>query len=113
MQIVQFILDQLNKVATLAEDRALLKRGEQDELEPISFELRMAVVYRAEKKKILQSQVNLIQKVILILNKAENILTNVADTNKDKTFADLILEETSTEALWRKQVEESHDMRDE
>ena len=56
LQICNFVLSQLNRVATLEEDLALLKRGEPGHPgEPIGFELRMAVVYRSEKKKIVLS----------------------------------------------------------
>ena len=65
LNILRFVQDQLNRVATLEEDLELLERGEPgNSKEPIDFEFRMAVVYRAEKKKILRSQINLIQKII-------------------------------------------------
>ena len=65
LQICSFVQSQLNKVATLEQDLELLCRGEPGHPgEPINFEMRMAVVYRAEKKKIMRSQINLIQKII-------------------------------------------------
>ena len=68
LQVLQYISDQQNKVTTLEEDLELLERGEPGNPNPpISFELRMAVTYRAEKKKIIRSQINLIQKVLTVL----------------------------------------------
>lgn len=60
MQVLRFVQDMLDKHSTFEEDMELLRRGESDDQEPISFELRMAVIYRSEKKKILRSQINLI-----------------------------------------------------
>ena len=53
----------------------MLARGEAGNTEvPISFQLRMAVVYRSEKKKILVSQINLAAKVLQVLKRAESVL---------------------------------------
>ena len=61
LQILKFIQDQLNRVGTLEQDLEILKSGEPGSANPsISFELRMAVVYRSEKKKILRSQINVV-----------------------------------------------------
>ena len=57
----------------------------------------MAVVYRSEKKKILISQINLIQKVLSVLSRIEEVLFNVTeDPNIDisAAYTSLILEET-------------------
>ena len=76
LQIMNYLQDNLNKVATLEEDLELLQRGESNSTEePIGFEYRMAVVYRSEKKKILRSQINLIKKVISVLNNIEDVIT--------------------------------------
>ena len=50
----------------------MLKSGEPgNDQPPISFEYRMAIVYRSEKKKILRSQINLVEKVLKVLKQAE------------------------------------------
>jgi len=65
----------------------LLNRGEPgSNLPPISFEMRMAVIYRSEKKKIVKSQINLIKKVLQILKKAEKTMLNSSETDKDRAF---------------------------
>ena len=107
------MLSQLNRVATLEEDLALLKRGEPGHPgEPIGFELRMAVVYRSEKKKIMHSQINLIQKVKQVLRGCEEALEGDADAQSPEEFEEnrlqaynrLILAETEAEAQQRGQV---------
>ena len=61
LSICNYIQSQLNRVATLEQDLAMLKVGDPGfPGEPLSFEMRMAVVYRAENKKIMRSQINLI-----------------------------------------------------
>ena len=100
--------DRLNSYCSLEEDLELLKSGEPGNPQPpISFELRMAVVYRAEKKKIMRSQINLIQKVISILSQAENALLNPDETVPSRAFTDLVLSETATEQEWRTLVHSS------
>ena len=87
MKILQFIQGKLNARATLEEDLELLKRGEPgSDLPPISFEMRMAVVYRAEKKKILRSQINLIDKILQILQNVEAVLLNPEETDVSQIF---------------------------
>ena len=55
----------MNSETNLEQDLELLQRGGPgSSLPKISFELQMAVFYRAEKKQILISQINLIQKVV-------------------------------------------------
>jgi len=56
LKVCEWLQENLNGSSTLEEDLELLKSGEPGNPNPlISFELRMAVVYRSEKKKILQS----------------------------------------------------------
>jgi len=75
LQVCNFIQLQMNKVSTLEQDLEMLKRGEPGHPgQPLEFRVRMAVVYRSEKKKILRSQINLIQKVQHVLNNCENIM---------------------------------------
>ena len=88
----------MSRTATLETDLALLKRGEPGNNEvPISFHLRMAVVYRSEKKKILLSQINLAAKVLQVLKRAEDVLLDeTIDTSR--AYLDLLLQETLSEA---------------
>ena len=61
LQICKFLEEQLNKVASLEEDLEMLKQGEPGHSgTPLSFMMKMVVLYRSEKKKILRSQINLI-----------------------------------------------------
>ena len=52
-QALVYIQDVMNKVSSLEDDLELLK--EAPNKKPISWTFRMAVIYRSEKKKILQS----------------------------------------------------------
>ena len=52
-QALVYIQDVMNKVSTLEDDLELLR--EAPNKKPISWMFRMAVIYRSEKKKILQS----------------------------------------------------------
>ena len=70
---------------------ALLAQGEAgSDLPAIKFEFRMAVFYRAEKKKILRSQIILVKKILHVLRNCENVLTNPHESDKSKAFTDLI-----------------------
>ena len=98
LQILRFVENELNKVATLEEDMVLLQSGEPgSDLPPIEFEMRMAITYRSEKKKILRSQIALVQKVIYVLRNCEDILTSADIADKSKAYTELILEQTDTE----------------
>jgi len=70
--------------------------------QPIHFELRMAVIYRAEKKKILRSQLNLLGKVLSVLDRAESVLSS--GPGSARAYQELILEETPTEVSWRNAI---------
>ncbi len=59
-------------MSTLEEDLELLK-GKPDS-EPLSWTMRMAVVYRSEKKKIIRSQLNIIKKVNSVIENIEATL---------------------------------------
>ena len=88
----------MSRTATLETDLALLKRGEPGNNEvPISFQLRMAVVYRSEKKKILLSQINLAAKVLQVLKRAEDVLLDET-IDISRAYLDLLLQETLSEA---------------
>ena len=101
--MVGHLENELSKRSTLEQDVELLKRGDPSHPgQPIHFELRMAVVYRAEKKKILRSQLHLLGKVLSVLDRAENALTS--GPSSAKAYHDLILEETPTEAQWREAI---------
>jgi len=73
----------------------------------------MAVVYRAEKKKILRSQINLIQKVIQIIKHCEATLTKPEGADNSRAFTDLILSPTHEEIQWRTNVQNDSKMSDE
>ena len=98
LQVLKYIADQLNNVSTLEEDLELLERGEPGNPHPpISFELRMAVTYRAEKKKIIRSQINLIQKVITVLQSIEEVLIEKPASigaDPSRSYTDLLLTES-------------------
>ena len=76
-QILLFVQDQLNKVATLEEDLALLREG--NGAEPLGFQTRMVVLYRSEKKKIVRSQLNLVKKAAGILDQIEKTIKEQTD----------------------------------
>ena len=77
LMCLNYLQNDLNMVSTLENDMELLARGENGcTKKPIDFELRMAVVYRSEKKKILRSQIALIKKVISVLSNCEKILAS-------------------------------------
>ena len=97
----------MNKVATLEEDLEMLQWGEPGctSKEPaLPFVMRMAVVYRSEKKKIIRSQINLIGKVLHILKNCEEVLTNPEETDKSRAYTELCLKETKIEEEWRESV---------
>ena len=71
-KILLYIQNELNEVSTLEEDLELLK-GKLDS-EPLTWPYRMAILYRSEKKKILRSQLNLIEKVKFVLQNIEKVL---------------------------------------
>ena len=72
----------------------------------------MAVVYRSEKKKILRSQINIVQKVIQVLTRVEDVLApeNKGKSDIDQAYQKLILEPTEIEQEWCKQIQENADM---
>ena len=53
----------------------------------------MAVVYRSEKKKIVISQINLIQMVLSVLSRIEDVLSDPS-LDMSAAYTSLILEET-------------------
>ena len=67
----------------------------------------MAIVYRSEKKKIIRSQLNLIQKVLSVLHQAEDVLISGEHTASQLSYRELLLEETETEAEWHSQIQEN------
>jgi len=60
-QILDFLSKNLEKASTLEKDKELLFQAPGTP--KISWEIKMAVVYRAEKKKILRNQIHLIAMV--------------------------------------------------
>ena len=84
----------------------MLRRGQNGNTElPLTFERRMAVVYRAEKKKILRSQIVTIKKVLQVLKKAEEVLLDTEDPTPGRSFQELILAETLSEKDLREAAE--------
>lgn len=87
LKVCTFLQDQFARVATLEQDLELLNRGEPGHPgQPIDFEFRMAVVYRAEKKKILRSQIILVEKVINVLRNCEEALEGCGDAGTSEEF---------------------------
>jgi len=60
-QILDFLSKNLEKTSTLEKDKELLLQAPGTP--KISWEIRMAVVYRSEKKKILRNQIHLIKMI--------------------------------------------------
>ena len=48
----------------------------------LSFEVRMAVIYRSEKKKIIRAQLSLLKKVNDVLARVEKVMRDDCDPNK-------------------------------
>ena len=65
----------------------------------------MAVFYRAEKKKILRSQIILVKKILHVLRNCEKVLTNPHESDKSKAFTDLIHQEHLLEKEKRESIE--------
>ncbi len=72
--------------------------------------MRMAITYRSEKKKILRSQIALVQKVIYVLRNCEDILTSANIEDKSKAYTELILEQTDSEIKEREAVSNNQKM---
>ena len=70
----------------------------------------MAIVYRLEKKKILRSQINLIKKVLSVLRRIEEVLNNENDSDKNRSYQELILEETQMEIEWREELQSNSEL---
>ena len=110
LQIVHFLSDHFSRVATLEEDLELLTSGEPGSALPqIPFQLRMAVVYRSEKKKILRSQENLVRKIIEVLKRVEDTLLGGSE-DPSRAYTELLLEETPIEVRWREAVKNDEAM---
>ena len=82
--------EQMNSVTALEEDLELLKTD-------LSLSLRMAVVYRSERKKIIKSQLHLVNLVSQFLQKIES--SSEIDM-KSNVFTKLIIMETIQEIKW-------------
>ena len=85
--MISFSIDNKASKVELAEDAEsgrLLKQGEPGHPgTPLPFMMRMAVLYRSENKKIIRSQINLIQKIIKVLRSAETALLGRTEPGKD------------------------------
>lgn len=83
LSILEYLQTELAKVSTLENDIEILNDAN------ISFEMRQVVTYRAEKKRILRSQIHLVKKVLDVLNNAEATLKktkNVSDEERCKNY---------------------------
>ena len=106
LKVCQWIQEQLYEISTLEQDLELLQSGEPNNPNPpISFELRMAIVYRSEKKKIIASQISLLKQVISILERLESVITPGDEESSRKPYQKLLLEETEDEAERRAKIE--------
>lgn len=66
--------------------------------EDVTFEERFAVRYRAEKKKIIRSNIDLVQYILRILRRLNDTLDEKQNSNLSKEeFRDLYLEKTELE----------------
>ena len=109
-QTLIYIQSELNKVSTLEEDLEMLedKPGQQ----PLNWMTRMAVVYRCEKKKILRSQLNIIQKVNSVIQNIESTLIKKGiDTGEqNKAYTELLMKETAMERMWREELQKDNSL---
>ena len=69
LQILAFIGKKINDTTTLDEDLEMLEKG------TLSNNMRMAITYRSEQKKIIKSQINIVSKTLEVLNLIKSILT--------------------------------------
>jgi len=74
----------------------------------LTFQMRMAVLYRSEQKKILQNQLDLTMKVIKVLEQAEKMLKDVKNGNE--AYRKLVLEPTENEQSEKKGIQNRKDM---
>lgn len=86
-EIMMFLKANLEKTASLEDDLARLKSDEE-----MSWGLRMAIVYRAENKKILRSQLHLAGKIKALLAECEE-----ACERGDEEYRKLVLAKTESE----------------
>ena len=92
MSILLYIQDQLNILATLEQDVAQLKSTD------ISFEKRMVITYRLEKKKIVKSQINIILKTLDVLSNIKKTIFEAEDKAQQSTkYTELLLGQTLAE----------------
>ena len=93
--IVDFILKNLERRTTAEEDQLLL-----DSDPSLDWGMRMAIVYRIEKKKILRSQQHLLEFFKTLLKNTEACLAN--EGAADDAFRKLTLSATAEEQEWRR-----------
>ena len=67
--------------------------------------MKMAVTYRSEQKKIIKSQLNIVQKTLEVLDHIKETLTSdylSSDTNKQNiAFTELLMRATEHEIVWK------------
>lgn len=95
--IVDFLLTNCQRKTTVEQDLAMLKDMDGSDGKPkMAWGMRMAFVYRIEKKLILRNQAQLISLFKDILKDTEKSLLE-AKGGSDETFRKLTLKETSDE----------------
>ena len=67
----------------------------------------MIIVYRSEKKKIIRSQLNMVNKVLSVLREIEATLLQKGFNAEEQSraYTDLLMKETETEKKWRDEAE--------
>ena len=90
--VLNYLRDNLYKLSTLEKDQELLSSKE-----PMCWMYRMAIVYRSEKKLILQSQIHIIGKVLSILE----LFCQSKDEDFDSmAYTKELMAKTSEEKVW-------------
>lgn len=110
LKLLEYLETTLSLVNTLEQDLELLsRRGD----EAISYELRQVVLYRAEKKNILRSQIIMVKLCLQVLDGAENSLKKTKGmTNIElyRNFTNLVLLETPEETARKNLVVHDNSM---
>ena len=77
--------------------------------------MRMAVVYRSEKKKIIRSQLNIVKKVNDVLQNIEATLIqkDITPDQQSKAYTELLMKETGMEKFWRDEVQKNKELTNE
>ena len=90
--VLNYLRDNLYKMSTLEKDLELLASKSE-----MCWMYRMAIVYRSEKKLILQSQIHIIRKVLSILEFLETMKEESFD---GPAYTNELMEKTIDEREW-------------